>query len=90
MVVTPTRIRNGRKITAAREPIIALMAPFSGKSIVAFEDVPVTKTARRYVHVQNPTDKPLQVNTKQNSICIIQKLVLDKKNIYLPISFSHR
>lgn len=60
-MITPTRIRNARQTSAAREPIDAIMAPFSAKAIVTFEDVPLTKTARRTLNVHNPTDLPLCV-----------------------------
>lgn len=44
-----------------REPVPVVMAPFSGKSIVVFEDVPVSKTAKRVLVVTNPTDEQLEV-----------------------------
>lgn len=37
------------------------MAPFSAKAIVQFEDVPVTKTAKRLVRVINPSDEDIEV-----------------------------
>ena len=37
------------------------MRPFSGKAIVTFENVPVTKTARRLIIVSNPLDEVLKV-----------------------------
>lgn len=59
--MTPTRVRNARKQSAAREPTVVVMAPFSAKSIVTFEEVPLTKTARRVLEVINPTEQVLEV-----------------------------
>lgn len=61
VAVTPPRIQNARKVSAVREPTQVVLAPFSAKSIVAFEDIPVTKTAKRYMHIHNPTDDVLKV-----------------------------
>lgn len=44
-----------------REPVRLMMAPFSSKSVITFEDIPVTKTARRFLIIENPTEEPLQV-----------------------------
>lgn len=38
------------------------MAPFSGKSIVLFEDVPVTKTAKRLLRIINPSEDDIEVS----------------------------
>lgn len=38
------------------------LRPFSGKAIVIFEDVPITKTARRTLIISNPFEEPLQVS----------------------------
>lgn len=38
-----------------------MMAPFSSKAVITFEDIPVTKTARRFLIIENPTDAQLQV-----------------------------
>lgn len=37
------------------------LKPFSGRSIVTFENVPISKTARRLLIIINPFDEPLQV-----------------------------
>lgn len=52
---------NQRKTMASREPTDVVMAPFSCKSVVTFEEVPVTKTARRYLCIKNPSDGDLKV-----------------------------
>ncbi|KAL7019821.1 hypothetical protein ACKWTF_011267 [Chironomus riparius] len=59
--VTPTRIRNARKRNEDREPTIVDLRPFTAKSIVTFEDVPVTKTARRIITIINPFPEVLKV-----------------------------
>lgn len=61
VVVTPTRVKNARRKNAAREPTIVALAPFSAKSVVTFEDIPVTKTARRFLNITNPCDEDLEV-----------------------------
>lgn len=37
------------------------MAPFSSKAVITFEEIPVSKTARRFLIIENPTDEPLHV-----------------------------
>ncbi|KAG5673532.1 hypothetical protein PVAND_003573 [Polypedilum vanderplanki] len=59
--VTPTRIRNARKRNEDREPTIVDLRPFTGKCIVTFEDIPLTKIARRIVTVLNPFTETLKV-----------------------------
>ncbi|XP_055315323.1 protein abnormal spindle [Sitodiplosis mosellana] len=61
VAVTPPRIRNAQKVSASREPTDVVLGLFSAKSIVTFEDIPVTKTARRTLHIHNPTDDVLKV-----------------------------
>ncbi|XP_073828241.1 microtubule assembly factor abnormal spindle [Musca autumnalis] len=58
--VTPTRCKN-KRLAESREPTEVVMAPFSGKSIVLFEGVPVTKTARRILRIINPSDAEIEV-----------------------------
>lgn len=65
ILVTPTRVRNARIASAAREPTDCFMAPFSAKAVVTFEDVPLTKTARRTLQVFNPTELPLLVRVQR-------------------------
>lgn len=59
--MTPPHIKNAQKKAASREPTIVVLALFSAKSIVTFEDIPVTKTARRVLNIHNPTDDVLKV-----------------------------
>lgn len=59
--MTPTRCKN-KKLTESREPTEVIMAPFSGKSIVLFEDVPVTKTAKRLLRIINPSEDDIEVS----------------------------
>ncbi|XP_075154837.1 microtubule assembly factor abnormal spindle [Haematobia irritans] len=59
--VTPTRCKN-KKQAESREPTEVVMAPFSGKSIVLFEGVPVTKTAKRILRIINPSDADIEVS----------------------------
>ena len=61
-VVTPTRVRNARKLTENREPTVVILGAFTPKAIVTFEDVPVTKTAKRYIVIQNPTEEEIEVS----------------------------
>lgn len=61
VVVTPTRVKNARRKIAAREPTSVVLAPFSAKSVVTFDDIPVSKTARRFLNITNPTDEELTV-----------------------------
>uniref|UniRef100_A0A1I8MRZ1 Calponin-homology (CH) domain-containing protein n=1 Tax=Musca domestica TaxID=7370 RepID=A0A1I8MRZ1_MUSDO len=59
--VTPTRCKN-KRLAESREPTEVVMAPFSGKSIVLFEGVPVTKTARRVLRIINPSEMDIEVS----------------------------
>lgn len=61
IAVTPPRIQNARKISASREVTDVVLGLFSAKSIVTFEDIPVTKSARRILHIHNPTNDILKV-----------------------------
>uniref|UniRef100_A0A1A9V0G2 Calponin-homology (CH) domain-containing protein n=1 Tax=Glossina austeni TaxID=7395 RepID=A0A1A9V0G2_GLOAU len=58
--MTPTRFKSNRQ-SERREPTDVVMAPFSGKSIVLFEDVPVSKIARRTMRIINPSDDEIKV-----------------------------
>ncbi|KAH8251854.1 hypothetical protein KR038_009802, partial [Drosophila bunnanda] len=60
ITVTPSRLKQKKRVEG-REPAVVVMAPFSAKAIVQFEDVPVTKTARRQVRVVNPSDDDIEV-----------------------------
>ncbi|XP_017104939.2 protein abnormal spindle [Drosophila bipectinata] len=60
ITVTPSRQKQKKRVEG-REPAVVVMAPFSAKAIVQFEDVPVTKTARRIVRVINPSDDDIEV-----------------------------
>lgn len=60
--LTPQRLKNTRTMTQNREPVRLMMAPFSSKSVITFEDIPVTKTARRFLIIENPLeDEPRRV-----------------------------
>lgn len=61
ITVTPSRLKQKKRVEG-REPAAVVMAPFSAKAIVQFEDVPVTKTARRIVRVINPSDDDIEVS----------------------------
>jgi len=61
ITVTPSRLKQ-KKRAEGREPAVVVMAPFSAKAIVQFEDVPVTKTAKRQVRVLNPSDEDIEVS----------------------------
>lgn len=73
VVVTPTRQRQAQKMSAAREPSTATMAPFSAKSIIAFEDIPVTKTARRFLNICNPYSEVLKVSNFLDSFSLLNQ-----------------
>ncbi|KAH8359475.1 hypothetical protein KR093_006959, partial [Drosophila rubida] len=60
ITVTPSRLKQKKRVEG-REPAVVVMAPFSAKSIVQFEDVPITKTAKRIVRILNPSDEDIQV-----------------------------
>uniref|UniRef100_A0A0A1XKX4 Protein abnormal spindle n=1 Tax=Zeugodacus cucurbitae TaxID=28588 RepID=A0A0A1XKX4_ZEUCU len=60
VVVTPTRPKCKKRMES-REPTDVVMAPFSAKSIVQFEDVPIGKTARRILRVVNPSTEDIEV-----------------------------
>ncbi|XP_061402805.1 protein abnormal spindle [Musca vetustissima] len=62
--VTPTRCKN-KRLAESREPTEVVMAPFSGKSIVLFEGVPVTKTARRILRIINPSETDIEVSVNK-------------------------
>lgn len=59
--MTPSRLKQKKRVEG-REPAVVVMAPFSAKAIVQFEDVPVTKTARRQVRVINPSEDDIEVS----------------------------
>lgn len=61
ITVTPTRIRNVEMRTVEREPTIVILEPFTAKSIVTFDEIPLTKTARRFLIVKNSTDNELTI-----------------------------
>lgn len=61
-VVTPTRVRNARKLTENREPTVVSLGAFTPKATVTFEDVPVTKTAKRFIVIQNPVNAEIEVS----------------------------
>ncbi|XP_050324525.1 protein abnormal spindle [Bactrocera neohumeralis] len=60
VVVTPTRSKCKKRVES-REPTDVVMAPFSAKSIVQFEDVPIGKTARRILRIVNPSTEDIEV-----------------------------
>lgn len=60
--LTPQRVKNTRIVTQNREPVRLMMAPFSSKCVVTFEEIPVTKTARRFLIIENPLEQPLSVS----------------------------
>ncbi|KAI8044616.1 protein abnormal spindle [Drosophila gunungcola] len=74
ITVTPSRLKQ-KKRAEGREPALVVMAPFSAKAIVQFEDVPVTKTARRQVLVLNPSDEDIEVK--------VMKAIREEHNLSL-------
>lgn len=64
-----------------REPTDVLLGLFSAKSIVTFEDIPITKTARRTLHIHNPTDDVLKV--KINGLQLLLFQLTSKLNMFL-------
>ena len=73
--VTPTRSKSKRS-PESREPTEVVMAPFSGKSTVVFEDVPVTKTAKRLLRIINPSEDAIEV--RQNNPKVLQTKILQR------------
>uniref|UniRef100_A0A1A9WF92 Calponin-homology (CH) domain-containing protein n=1 Tax=Glossina brevipalpis TaxID=37001 RepID=A0A1A9WF92_9MUSC len=63
--VTPTRQKSNR-LSESRQPTEVVMAPFSGKSTVLFEDVPVSKSARRILRIINPSDDEIEVTVTKS------------------------
>ncbi|XP_055906627.1 protein abnormal spindle [Eupeodes corollae] len=59
--ITPSRLKANKRIEG-REPTSVVMAPFSSKAIVTFEDVPVSKTAKRILKIFNPSSDEIEVN----------------------------
>uniref|UniRef100_A0A1B0BRY7 Abnormal spindle-like microcephaly-associated protein ASH domain-containing protein n=1 Tax=Glossina palpalis gambiensis TaxID=67801 RepID=A0A1B0BRY7_9MUSC len=57
--MTPVRSKGNRR-SECRESTDVVMAPFSGKSIVLFEDVPVSKIASRTMRIINPSDDEIK------------------------------
>ncbi|ALC47916.1 asp [Drosophila busckii] len=57
--VTPSRLRKKKRLEG-REPTVVVMAPFSAKAIVQFEDVPISKTAKRILRVLNTSDEDIE------------------------------
>ncbi|XP_043653051.1 protein abnormal spindle [Drosophila teissieri] len=74
ITVTPSRLKQ-KKRAEGREPAVVVMAPFSAKAIVQFEDVPITKTARRQVRVLNPSDDDIEVK--------VMKAIREEHNLSL-------
>lgn len=70
--MTPTRLKNLKRRDEAREPTYVLLAPFSPKATVAFEDIPVSKTARRFLLLKNPSECDIKVKSKK----VIQQQLL--------------
>ncbi|KAH8307681.1 hypothetical protein KR044_008972, partial [Drosophila immigrans] len=60
ITVTPSRLKQKKRLEG-REPAVVVMAPFSAKGIVQFEDVPISKTAKRIVRIMNPSDEDIEV-----------------------------
>ncbi|CAO1402944.1 unnamed protein product [Diamesa serratosioi] len=59
--VTPTRVRNAKSRNEDREPTLVVLGPFTPKTIVQFDEIPISKTARRLVIVENPYKENLKV-----------------------------
>ena len=64
--VTPTRLRNEKKRNEDREPTFVDLRQFGPKAIVTFEDVPVSKTARRLTIVNNLFPENLRVSISKS------------------------
>lgn len=60
----PSRAKSHRQNAdpEKHEPIDVVMAPFSRKSVVQFDEVPVQKTAKRILRISNPTSRDLKVS----------------------------
>ncbi|KAL9921398.1 protein abnormal spindle-like isoform 1-T1 [Glossina fuscipes fuscipes] len=63
--VKMTPVRPGNRRSECRECTDVVMAPFSGKSIVLFEEVPVLKIARRTMRIINPSDNEIKVSVSK-------------------------
>ncbi|EDW84245.1 uncharacterized protein Dwil_GK14035 [Drosophila willistoni] len=63
--ITVTPRTKQRKRMEGREPTEVVMAPFSAKSIVQFEDVPITKTARRILRIINTSEEAIEVKVSK-------------------------
>ncbi len=51
-----------QKISENREPTVVILGPFTPKAIVTFEDIPISKTARRFLSIRNPADVDFEVS----------------------------
>lgn len=50
-----------RRLDEVREPTDVFMGPFTPKATVSFVDIPVGKTARRFVTVHNKFEDEIKV-----------------------------
>lgn len=56
---------------------MVVLGPFTPKTIVQFDEIPVSKTARRLIIVENPYKEDLKVNCFDLIICIVINLKLN-------------
>ncbi|CAO1438479.1 unnamed protein product [Diamesa tonsa] len=75
--VTPTRVRNAKSRNEDREPSLVVLGPFTPKTIVQFDEIPVSKTARRLIIVENPYKENLKVTGYKLIIYTIFNLKLN-------------
>uniref|UniRef100_A0A336KZE0 CSON002493 protein n=1 Tax=Culicoides sonorensis TaxID=179676 RepID=A0A336KZE0_CULSO len=71
--VTPTRVKQMRQTDEARIPTDVFMGPFTPKATVSFVDIPVGKTARRFLTIHNKFDdetKILVTKVPKPELCI--------------------
>lgn len=62
--VTPTRVKQMRRLDEAREPTDVFLGPFTPKATVSFLDIPVGKTARRFLTIHNKYEDEVKVIRK--------------------------
>uniref|UniRef100_A0A1A9W4G5 Abnormal spindle-like microcephaly-associated protein ASH domain-containing protein n=1 Tax=Glossina brevipalpis TaxID=37001 RepID=A0A1A9W4G5_9MUSC len=64
--ITPPKQKKSKRLEESRQPTGVVMSPFSGKSVVLFEDVPISKSARRILRIINPSNDEIEVTVTKS------------------------
>lgn len=76
-----------KKRNEDKEPSLVTLGPFTPKAIVQFDEVPVTKTARRVIIVENPYTENIKV-TENTKLLHFIKIIYSLR--YLQLKFQNR